>query len=236
MIWIGTSGFQYPEWKGNFYPSDLSTKKMLAYYAERFSTTEVNYTFYRLPSPATLERWAEETPRNFRFSLKAPKQITHVKRLADCAEILRRFWTTAMLLEAKLGPILFQLPPFLRKDVPLLKQFLGSLPGGMKSAFEFRHVSWFDEEVFDALRACNAALCVADSEKLSTPLVQTADFGYFRLRHEGYKPADIKRWAEAIKKQARKQSDISVYFKHEKSGVGPTFARQLNKHLSRNSC
>jgi uncharacterized protein YecE (DUF72 family) len=227
MIWIGTSGFQYPEWKGKFYPSDLSAKKMLPYYAARFRTTEINYTFYRIPSVTTLSKWSAETPDDFRFTLKAPKQITHVKQLRDCEELLARFWNVAVHLKGKLGAVLFQLPPYFKKDVSVLAAFLDLLPSEIKSAFEFRHESWFDEQVFTTLRTRNAALCVADSEKLRTPVVVTADYGYFRLRDESYTEADIERWAAIIAKQQKESGDVYVYFKHEESGIGPKFATLL---------
>lgn len=231
MIWIGTSGFQYPEWKGLFYPRDLAAKKMLAYYGAHFQTTESNYTFRTIPSLKALSNWSAETPANFRFSLKAPQEITHFKKLRGCDEVLARFWEAAVNLKEKLGVILFQLPPYLRKDIPLLKEFLTALPRGMKSAFEFRHESWFGDELFVTLRAKNAALCIADTEKLATPAVATADFGYFRLRDEGYAKKDIACWADVIAKQDQQAKDVYVYFKHEATGVGPQFAKQLMEIL-----
>jgi uncharacterized protein YecE (DUF72 family) len=231
MIWIGTSGFQYPEWKGTFYPSDLAVKKMLAYYAARFSTTEINYSFYRIPSVTTFSKWVAETPAGFQFSLKSPQEITHVKKLRDCDEVLARFWEAAVTLKEKLGVVLFQLPPYFRKDISVLNQFLASLPPDLKSAFEFRHTTWFDEEVFASLRSKNAALCIADSEKLKTPVITTADYGYFRLRDQGYKHADIARWAGTISGQQSQLRDIYVYFKHEERGLGPRFAAQLAEAL-----
>jgi uncharacterized protein YecE (DUF72 family) len=231
MIWIGTSGFQYPEWKGTFYPEKFATKKMLAFYAGHFPTTEINYSFYRIPAGSTLEAWASETPPKFRFTLKAPKQITHIQQLRDCREVLLRFWSAAGELNEKLGIILFQLPPFFKKDLEGLKKFLDELPPGMKSTFEFRHASWFDEEVFAVLRSSGAALCIADSEKLKTPCVFTAEFGYFRLRDEGYTAKDLERWAEIISGQQKDLKETYVYFKHEESGVGPQFAKQLMSRL-----
>lgn len=227
VIWIGTSGFQYPEWKGKFYPEDLSAKKMLRYYAGRFPTTEINYSFYRIPSEKTLAGWAGETPPTFRFSLKAPQQITHVRKLRDCAEVLTRFWEVASGLGHKLGVILFQLPPYLRKDGALFQEFLGTLPRAMKCAFEFRHPSWFDDEILNSLRASGVALCIADTEKLTTPVVATAGYNYFRLRNTNYTQDDLKRWAAVIQEQARQLEDVYVYFKHEESGVGPEFAKQM---------
>ncbi len=156
--WIGTSGFQYAEWKGNFYPEDLPANKMLPFYAERFSTTEINYTFHRIPAAKTIDNWKQLTPEKFRFSLKAPQKITHFARLRDCADTLRYFYDVVSGLGEKLGPVLFQLPPNFKKDTFVLGDFVNGLPGGMRAAFEFRHESWFDEEVFDLLRATKAAL------------------------------------------------------------------------------
>jgi uncharacterized protein YecE (DUF72 family) len=232
MIWIGTSGFQYPEWKGSFYPEKISAVKMLPYYSERFSTTEINYTFNKIPTVKALDNWMSATPENFRFSLKAPKLITHIKKLQNADAILKEFWKAAKRLNRKLGVVLFQLPPWFKKDMKVLKVFLSSLPRGLKATFEFRHESWFDEEVYAVLRSKNAALCIADSEKLSTPPVMTADFGYFRLRDVGYEPADIRHWAKVISKQMKTASDVYVYFKHEETGTGPKFAEALRKALS----
>jgi uncharacterized protein YecE (DUF72 family) len=231
MIWIGTSGFQYPEWKGLFYPEKLSAKKMLGYYAQHFPTTESNYTFRSLPSAKTIANWAAETPANFRFSLKAPQAITHFKKLRDCDATLETFWEAAAGLKDKLGVVLFQLPPYFKKDVAVLKAFLKLLPRGMKSAFEFRHESWFSDEVYEALRAKNAALCIADAEKLATPPVVTADFGYFRLRDVGYTNADLKRWAKLIAEHGNQTADSYVYFMHEETGTGPKFGAALMKLL-----
>lgn len=227
MIRVGTSGFQYPEWRGTFYPEKLSTAKMLPFYAGRFSTTEINYTFYRFPSIKTLDGWSEATPGNFSFSLKAPRRITHDARLKDCSEMLHRFVDTLATLGPKFGAVLFQLPPNFKKDCAILNDFLNEMPHGLRAAFEFRHPSWHDEETFATLKDHNVALCVADSEKLSTPVVTTADHGYFRLRHEGYTAKDLERWAEVIRGESRKCPEIFVYFKHEEKGLGPEFARRL---------
>lgn len=226
MIWIGTSGFQYKEWKGKFYPEKISPPKMLSFYASKFSTTEINYTFKRIPTEKTLENWLAQTPEEFRFALKAPEKITHYQRLAGSDETLHYFWAIAQTLGKKLGPILFQLPPFLKKDLPLLEEFLASLPDEMKAAFEFRHESWFADEIFDALKKHSAALCIADSEKLSTPVVMTSDFGYFRLRDQ-YDKFALENWAKIISEQQKSVVDVFVYFKHEETGSGPEFAAQL---------
>ncbi|MEO7297869.1 MAG: DUF72 domain-containing protein [Verrucomicrobiota bacterium] len=226
MIWIGTSGFQYPEWKGKFYPEDLSAKKMLPFYATKFSTTEINYTFRRIPTEKTVSNWATHTPAKFRFTLKAPQKITHHQKLVGSGDALDYFWKVAQTLGEKLGPILFQLPPFLKKDLTRLEDFLALLPKGMKAAFEFRHESWFADETFAALKNHNAALCIADSEKLSTPIVMTSGFAYFRLRDQYNKPA-LEKWANTISQQRKLVGEIFVYFKHEETGSGPEFAAQL---------
>jgi len=227
MIWVGTSGFQYKEWKGTFYPTTLSTAKMLPFYAERFPTTEINYSFRRIPSEKTLTNWSALTPARFRFGLKAPQEITHFRQLRDCEDVLTRFCEALNTLGEKLGPVLFQLPPFLKNDTALLKDFLAIVPRRLRSAFEFRHESWFSDETFAVLESKNAALCIADTEELKTPVVATADFEYFRLRNPAYTKADIACWAKVIGEHDGKAKDIFVYFKHEDSGVGPKFARQL---------
>ena len=225
--WIGTSGFQYAEWKGTFYPENLSTAKMLPYYAERLGTTEINYSFHRIPSAKTIEGWYKATPERFKFSLKAPQKVTHWAKLRNCGDTLRFFHQVICDLESKLGCVLFQLPPTLKKDAVLLQEFLVDVPGGMRCAFEFRDPSWFDDEIYAVLRARNVALCIADSEKLSTPDVATADYGYLRLRREDYQEADVVRWSEVIKGREGAWSDAFVYFKHEESGIGPKLATRM---------
>ena len=231
MIWIGTSGYNYPEWKGNFYPADLAAAKMLPYYAARFPTVEINYTFYRMPTEKLVSGWAAQTPSPFKLTLKSPRRITHDSRLKDCGPAVANFCQVAATLGDKLGALLFQLPPFLRKDLGLLDAFVAELPQGTRAAFEFRHVSWFDEEVFARLAGRNLALCVADSDKLSTPVRITADYGYFRLRDEGYQPDDIQRWADVIRRETASCRDVFVYFKHEDEGKGPEFAKLLMNNL-----
>ena len=225
-VFVGTSGYNYPEWRGTFYPEKFSTDKMLAYYAERFPTVEINYTFYRMPTEKLLSGWAAGTPESFSFTLKAPRRITHDAKLQRCEELLEVFCRTARTLGAKLATLLFQLPPTFKKDVPVLRAFLELLPEGTRAALEFRHASWFDAEVFDALRSRSIALCVADSEKLHAPVEITADYAYFRLRDEGYQQADIERWAGTIR-SLQGVGDAFVYFKHEEQGLGPDFARRL---------
>lgn len=228
---VGTSGYNYPEWKGTFYPRDLAVSKMLPYYAERFPTVEVNYTFYRMPTAKIVEAWAAVTPGAFQFALKAPRRITHIARLRDCDPALEVFFDAASALGRQLGPVLFQLAPTHKKDFASLEAFTRALPHRARAAFEFRHASWFDGDVLELLRSRNLALCVADSEKLSSPVEITADYAYFRLRDEGYGPADIRRWAGVIRERTSDCRDVYVYFKHEESGVGPAFARQLIDEL-----
>jgi uncharacterized protein YecE (DUF72 family) len=233
MIWIGTSGYNYPEWKGNFYPADLASSKMLPYYAQRFPTVEINYTFYRMPTEKLVAGWAGQVPTPYRFTLKAPRRITHDSRLKDCADAVSRFCNVAATLGDKRGALLFQLPPFLRKDLSLLDGFLAMLPDDSRAALEFRHVSWLDDEVYDRLRAANVALCVADAEKLSVPVRVTADHAYFRLRDEGYTPDDVRRWGGIIAREASGCRDVFVYFKHEEQGKGPELAKILMDALLR---
>ncbi len=226
-VWVGTSGYNYPEWRGRFYPDKLATGKMLPYYAERFTTVEINYTFYRMPNAKAITGWEAATPARFTFALKAPRRITHDARLRDVAEPLRYFLDTVRALGPKLGPILFQLPPSFRKDTGRLGDVLVLLPPPIRCAFEFRHASWFADDVYELLRARNAALCVADTETGATPLVVTADFGYVRLRDEGYAADDLAAWSRAIAGHGSIWRDVFVYFKHEESGLGPAFAREF---------
>ena len=230
---VGTSGYNFPEWKGSFYPEKWPQKKMLPYYAERLDTVEINYTFYRLPTARLLAGWSAATPSGFRFTLKAPRRITHEARLADCESLTVAFCDAAVTLGDKLGALLFQLPPSFRMNLDVLARFLGTLPPGACSAFEFRHASWHDADVIELLREHGAALCVADSERLRTPIHMTARHGYFRLRDQGYDDADLARWAETIARSAGACDDVYVYFKHEERGTGPAFARRLLDCLAR---
>jgi uncharacterized protein YecE (DUF72 family) len=231
MIWVGTSGYNYPEWKGSFYPADLPTKKMLPYYAARFPTVEINYTFYRMPNEKLVGGWAGQTPSPYRITLKAPRRITHDSRLRNCGELTGAFCRVAETAGDKLGALLFQLPPSAKKDLPLLDDFFAELPPKVCAAFEFRHRSWLDDEVCERLRRRNLALCVADSQKLAVPVRTTADYAYFRLRDEGYTSEDICRWAETIQRETEGCRDVFVYFKHEDQGKGPEFARLLMERL-----
>jgi uncharacterized protein YecE (DUF72 family) len=228
---IGTSGYNYAEWKGSFYPEDLPAAKMLPYYARHFPTVEINATFYRMPTAKTLAGWAAATPEAFVLALKAPQRITHFARLRNVDDPLRFFCDTARTLGGKLGPLLFQLPPSFKKDTDRLAETLFQLPPDLRCAFEFRHESWLSDDVYDLLRRRNAALCIADSETASTPLVATADFGYLRLRDEGYAETDLARWADTLRGLDAQWREAFVYFKHEESGTGPAFARALTEIL-----
>ena len=234
MILIGTSGYNYPEWKGSFYPADLPAAKMLPYYAGRFSTVEINYTFYRMPTPKLVAGWCAQVPENFRFTLKAPRRITHDKRLrpADVADSLRAFVTAAAELGPRMGALLFQLPPNFKKDLGLLTEFLTLLPPKANAAFEFRNDSWLSEDVYECLRGRQVALCIADSDKRETPVITTADFAYLRLRDEGYGPADIERWTDTARELSSRCADVFVYFKHEDEGKGAAFGQMMLERLA----
>jgi uncharacterized protein YecE (DUF72 family) len=225
-FFVGTSGYSYKEWKGSFYPEKMPAKEMLGFYAQHFSTVEINNTFYRMPAPSVLESWASQVPENFRFVLKAPQSITHFKRLKEVEEPTERFLQVATALKERLGPLLFQLPPNFKKDLPRLERFLDLIPAGTAAAFEFRHESWFDDEVFARLRAKSCALCVADSEDLPAPqLVNTARWGMLRLRREIYPKAKLVEWLDKAKFQ--RWDDAYIFFKHEDSGTAPKFAGQF---------
>jgi uncharacterized protein YecE (DUF72 family) len=231
VIHVGTSGYNYPEWKGNFYPSDLPAAKMLPFYAERFSTVEINYTFYRMPTAKLVAGWAAQVPEGFRFTLKAPRRITHDRKLRDVAHPVAAFCEAAAELGPKLAALLFQLAPTFKKDLAALDGFLADLPPRVCGAFEFRHESWLDEEVYARLRDRNLALCIADSDKRSTPILSTADYAYLRLRDEGYTEDDIARWADTVADLHSRCKDVFVYFKHEDEGKGPYFGRLLLEKL-----
>ena len=232
MIYVGTSGYNYPEWKGSFYPSNLSTKLMLPYYAERFSSVEINYTFYRMPNSKLVAGWASQVPDHFRFTLKAPRRITHDRRLRGVGDLVRGFCEVASELGPKLGALLFQLPPGFKQDLAVLDGFLDELPPRVCAAFEFRNESWLNDDVFARLRARNIALCIADSEQRSTPVMATADYAYFRLRDEGYQDHDIARWTETAKEFQTRCKDVFVYFKHEDEGKGAAFGQLMIEKLA----
>jgi uncharacterized protein YecE (DUF72 family) len=229
VVRVGTSGYSYPEWRGHFYPERFPAARMLPYYAERFDTVELNNTFYRMPTAKAVGGWAGATPPGFLFTLKAPKRVTHDARLRDVAEPLRFFLDVARTLGDKLGPLLFQLPPTFRKDAGRLGELLALVPPGFRVALEVRHPSWLDEEVYALLRARNAALCIADTEAGTTPLVPTADWGYLRLRDQGYAAAELGEWARTATRPEWR--DAFVYFKHEETGTGPALAQELRALL-----
>ena len=223
-IRAGTSGWSYKEWKGFFYPEKLPAKDMLRYYSERFPTVEVNNTFYRLPNLTTLEGWLSQVPEDFSFVLKASKRITHDKRLKDVGDSVDYLLRTSGTLGARLGPFLVQLPPNMKKDVPRLRDFLAIFPA--RAAFEFRHASWYDDEVYGALRERNAAWCIADTgEAGDPPFESTADWGYLRLRRVAYEEADLKSYADRIRQQS--WGEAYVFFKHEDAGTGPKLAAKF---------
>jgi len=226
QLLAGTSGFSYKEWLGKFYPEKHPADQMLRYYAGQFATVEINNTFYRMPAETMLAHWAEEVPENFVFTLKAPRRITHEKRLREAEPDVAEFLRRAQALGGKLGVILFQLPPYLKKDVPRLGAFLGAIPAGRRVAFEFRNDSWQDEEVYAALRAKGAMLCYTDTDEGdSPPVVATADCGYLRLRRTHYEDAELGAWAERI--AALALARVYVYFMHEDDALGAVFARKL---------
>ena len=225
-LWVGTSGFGYKEWRGKFYPERLPAKEMLRFYASRFAAVEINNSFYRLPQETVLKSWAEQVPADFRFVLKAPRRITHTKRFKDAGAGVEDLFGVAAALGSKQGAILFQLPPNFKKDVERLRTFLALLPADRHVAFEFRHSSWLDEEIFAMLRGRNCALCVADTdESESCELINTASWGYLRLRRQNYSAADLLRWKERICSQA--WDHAYVFFKHEDEATGPKFANEF---------
>ncbi len=227
-IYAGTSGWSYPSWKPRFYPPKLASKKFLEYYATRLNSVELNMTFRRFPTEKQLMAWIECTPAGFVFSVKAHQMITHIKRLRDVGEWTKGFLAALQPLHeaGKLGTVLFQLPPFLKADLPLLDDFLSYLPASMRATFEFRHASWFAEEVFERLRKSNIALCIAESEERETPDVVTANFCYYRLRKPEYSEAERKELASKFGKLATER-DVFVYFKHEETPEGALYAEEL---------
>ena len=223
---VGTSGYSYKEWKGNFYPEDLPAKEMLSYYSRRLPAVEINNTFYRQPQPSMIENWKAQVPARFRFSIKATQRITHIKRLNNVADETKYLLETAGLLEERLGVVLFQLPPNMKKDADRLKTFLECLPAETRSAFEFRHESWFDDETFGLLRGKDCALVVSDTdEKPLTEIIGTAHWGYLRLRRTAYEENDLSEWLKRVGDQ--KWKDAFIFFKHEDEGTGPKLAARF---------
>jgi len=223
---VGTSGYSYKEWKGTFYPEKIPAKEMLHYYGERLSTVEINATFYRMPQPSMLANWKEQVPPTFRFALKAPQRITHFKRLNETDEETKYFFETAAVLADQLGVVLFQLPPNMKKDLPRLEIFLAQLPPATRAAFEFRHPTWFDDDVLDLLRNQNRALCVSDTDDMPTTHIdKTADWGYLRLRRVQYSEENLTEWLGRIRNQ--NWQETYLFFKHEDAGTGPKLAAQF---------
>ena len=226
MIYVGTSGYSYKEWKGSFYPETLPAKDMLSYYAERLNAVELNNTFYRMPQPGMIESWNSQVPADFRFSVKAPQSITHFRRLKDAAPQTRIMLKTISALEERLAAVIFRLPENMTKDLKRLEMFLKVLPADTPAVFDFRHPTWFDDEVVELLRSQNRVLCVSDIEELPESYTyKTADWGYVRLRRVRYTKAELVKWTRLIK--AQKWKDTYVFFKHEDEGTGPRLAEQF---------
>ncbi|MDH3589836.1 MAG: DUF72 domain-containing protein [Gammaproteobacteria bacterium] len=226
QVYAGTSGYSYKEWLGNFYPEKLVAAKMLGYYGERLPAVEINNTFYRMPKPNVLENWRAQVPEDFRFSIKASRRITHNKKLADADEEVAFLTGNLESLGDTLGAVLFQLPPFLRKGAERLQKFIDILPAGLPAAFEFRHVSWFDDEIGDMLAQRNFALVISENEDGGVPeRISTADWGYLRLRRPDYDDKMLMDWHERIAEQPWAQ--VFAFFKHEDDGAGPAMARRF---------
>lgn len=228
VIYVGTSGWAYSTWKPDFYPANLGSAKFLSHYASLLNAVELNYTFRSFPTKKLLNSWIEVTPPGFKFAVKAHQSITHIKRLRNATGLTSKFITSLQPLRVtrKLGPVLFQLPPFLKCDLELLREFLKGLPRQTRCAFEFRHVSWFNDTVFTALQDANVALCLAESDALETPNVLTADFSYLRLRKEKYRLKNRKAMATRAKGFAKK-GDVFAFFKHQEKPKGPLYAEEL---------
>jgi uncharacterized protein YecE (DUF72 family) len=225
QILAGTSGYSYKEWKGRFYPEMLAASEMLRFYAERFNTVEINNTFYRMPDETMLSRWEQQVPADFMFAVKAPRRISHQKRLRDAQSEMAEFLERLSVLKNKLGPLLIQLPPFMKKDLPALDDFLSNCPGEQPIAFEFRHPSWEDDSVYELLRTHAVAFCIAETDEHQGPLISTSVFGYLRLRRANYDDRELSTWIEQI--AAQHWSRAYVYFKHEDEARGPRFAQRF---------
>lgn len=225
---VGTSGYSYKEWKGTFYPSDLPASKMLNFYSSHFGSVEINNTFYRMPDAKTLQKWTTEVPDDFTFVLKAPQRITHQKKLVGIEDDMHLFFDAAATMGEKLGPILFQLPPYLRKDVDKLRGLLERAPKSARIALETRHESWLSDDVYDVLREHDAAFCAADTDEIEDPdrvFTPTASWGYLRLRRTEYSDEQLRAWSKRI--DSTQWSDAYVFFKHEDEGKGPAFAKRF---------
>jgi len=229
QILAGTSGFSYKEWKGRFYPEGLPNAEMLAYYSGRLPSVEINNTFYRLPRESVLEGWAEQVPSDFKFVIKASRRITHFKRLKGAEEETGYLLRTLGVLGDKLGAVLFQLPPNMKRDVERLEAFLSGLGDPGRAAFEFRHPTWFEDETYDCLRSHGAALCAADTDEEETEIVQTAPWGYIRLRKIDYGEAALAEWASQVGDTGWERA--FVFFKHEDDAGGPRMAERFLEHF-----
>ena len=225
-LYVGTSGYSYKEWKGSFYPEKFPAKDMLSYYASRLQAVELNNTFYRLPQKSMVESWKAQVPDNFRFSVKASQRITHFKRLKEAGSETKFMLDTISALEDRLGVVLFQLPPNMKKNLERLETFLKELPLETPAAFEFRHPTWFDDDVLALLRSQNRALCVSDTDDMpASHIDKTSDWGYMRLRRVSYSESDLKEWIDRIR--AQEWTNTFVFFKHEDEGTGPKLAAQF---------
>jgi len=225
-LYVGTSGYSYKAWKGEFYPKDLPDDQMLRFYSKRFRSVEINNTFYRMPKASVLERWRGEVPAGFKFVLKASQRITHFQRLKDTDGSVSYLLKVAEVLGDRLGPLLFQTPPDFAKNLDRLRGFLTLLPSQYRAAFEFRHQSWFDDEVFGILREHQAVLCIAEGEnELKIPFVSTADWSYLRLRRPDYGDPELRSWARRVQHQGWREA--FVFFKHEEAGKGPEMASRF---------
>jgi uncharacterized protein YecE (DUF72 family) len=233
MLYAGTSGFAYPSWKPRFYPKEAPAKKFLEYYSRRLNSVEINYTFRRLPAASTLENWIKAAPEGFLFATKAHERITHQLRLKNAEEFTNVFLGAIDPLRAthRLGPVLFQLPPYFQCDLPCLEVFLSALPKDLRYAFEFRHPSWLDDGVYGILAKNNVALCWAESKKLEIPEVSTAEFAYFRLRKPEYPPDERQAIAAAVGNLLSQGKDVFVFFKHEETPEGALYAEALLKQV-----
>jgi uncharacterized protein YecE (DUF72 family) len=237
QLFVGTSGWAYPTWKPNFYPAKLAQKKFLQHYATQLNTVEVNFTFRQLVKETTIRNWIEQTPASFRFGVKAHQVITHIKRLKGTEDFLPRFLATIEPLAnaGKLGPVLFQLPPNLKADAALLKDFLAVVPRGLPSAFEFRHDSWFADSTWEILKSRGVALCVAETEQRTTPDVVTGPFAYYRFRKPSYTEEERRGMVARIGEHMAAGRDVFAYFKHEETPEGALYAVELLRDAGQSS-
>jgi uncharacterized protein YecE (DUF72 family) len=239
QYYIGTSGWHYDDWRGRFYPEKLPKAKWLEFYAQHFATLELNNPFYHLPSEKAFQNWHDTSPADFIFAVKVSRFITHIKRLKDCDEAVNNFMSRAALLKEKLGPLLYQLPPGLHRDDDRLRSFLTILRQGIKHTIEFRHKSWFDEEVFDILRKYHVGFCIFDTPKLTSPIMATADFAYIRFHGSGslyscrYSDKEIAYWAKKISRLARNLKEVYIYFNNDVAGYALENARMIRKYLEK---